>query len=38
MKAQNEAKLTMEKEWKEKELGQQQSWRGKQIRWKDVEI
>jgi hypothetical protein len=38
MKAQNEAKLTMEKEWKEKELGQQQSWREKQIRWKDVEI
>jgi hypothetical protein len=38
VKVQNEAKLTMEKEWKEKELEQQQHWREKQVRWKDVEI
>ena len=38
VKAQNAAKLTMEKEWKEKELEQQQHWREKQVRWKDVEI
>ncbi len=38
VKAQNVAKLTMEIEWKEKELEQQQHWREKQVRWKDVEI